>query len=138
MKLVPVPTDDHYIQVTAPHWFPFLEGISRRSKEPVQSLFNYIVNRQVQVLLAWDEQAQKAVAIAGVRFWLRGPDLIGDLVWCTGRNRKEWQHLLAEIEHYLKDVGCAECRPTARLGWSKLLKQHGYKATHVVMEKVLL
>jgi len=40
-------------------------------------------------------------------------------------------------ERYLKDMNCVECRPICRLGWSRQLKQRGYKITHLVMEKRL-
>jgi hypothetical protein len=73
-----------------------------------------------------------------MQFRKRGNDLIGEICWLTGRGMKEWQHLLPQMEKYLKEhKGCVEIRPICRPGWSRLLKQRGYKTTHYVMEKKL-
>src|SRR5262245_56292716 len=96
-----------------------------------------VLNHEVQVILVWDDDAREALAIVGVRYCLRGETRIAELVWLTGLGREAWQHLLADLEKYLKDIGCAECRPLCRPGWSRLLKKHGYHMTHVVMEKAL-
>lgn len=135
MNLVPIPTTDEYLNGTAPLWRPFLEGISKRSREPVESLLDLIYRKEVQPILVWD--GNKAVALLGIRFCRRGLDLVGEWVWMTGKGRKDWQHLLPELERYLKDMGCVECRPICRLGWSRLLEQQGYRTTHVIMEKTL-
>lgn len=135
MHLVPIPTTAEHVQGSAKHWVPFLTGIAKRSKEPVETLMLQVLNHEVQVILVWD--GEKAHALLGVRYCLRGEDRIGELVWLTGIARDAWQHLLSDLEEYLRHVGCKECRPLCRPGWSRLLKTHGYRMTHVVMEKVL-
>ncbi len=50
---------------------------------------------------------------------------------------KLWLHLLDDIERYLKEMGCAECRPHSPLALERVLKARGYKPTHVIMEKTL-
>ena len=135
MHLVPIPTTAEHVQRSAKHWLPFLSGISKKSREPVESLIGLVLSHEVQVVLVWD--GEKAVALVGVRYCLRGEDRIAELVWLTGLARDTWQHLLSELEEYLRQVGCVECRPICRPGWSKLLKAHGYRMTHVVMEKSL-
>jgi hypothetical protein len=137
MRLIPIPTNEQDIKETSRVWLPFLPDISRRSKEPIDDLIDLVIRKDVQVLVAWDEESKTAKAIAGLRLCRRGQNLIGEIVWCTGRSRAEWQHLLSQIEQYLKDIGCIACRPICRLGWSPLLKQHGYKTTHLMMEKSL-
>ena len=136
MQLVPVPTTKEYVDAYEHHWMPLLPMISKRSKEPVAELAAQIRSLRTQVLLAFDDD-NKAVALAGVQYKPRGNDMIGELIWCTGHKRTDWQHLVAEIERYLKDMNCVECRPICRLGWSRQLKQRGYKITHLVMEKRL-
>jgi len=137
MRLVPIPTTDEHLRGSARHWLPFLSGISRRSRESVEQLIDLISRREVQPVLVWDEVELKAVALAGVRFVMRGKEKIGEVVWLTGTGRKTWQHLLTDLEQYMRDMGCVECRPVCRLGWARLLKQQGYKATHLTMEKKL-
>jgi hypothetical protein len=135
VKLVPVPTTHEYLDRTEHHWFPFLKDISRRSKEPVKDLYFQIRRFDVQIVLAIDDN--KTVAIAGLRRWMRGSDMIGEIVWATGKGMKQWQHLVDDIEKYLKETGSVECRPICRLGWSRMLKARGYRPTHMIMEKRL-
>lgn len=134
MKLVPVPFDA--LREMAPLWVPFLREISKDSGEPLNDLIGYVAKHHIRIALAVDDEG-KPVALAGMRLWQRGADLIGDIVWCSGKDRHSWQHLVAEIENLLRQAGCAMSRPIARTGWTKLLKQHGYKATHIMMEKKL-
>jgi hypothetical protein len=135
LQFVPIPTTSEYLNKTFAIWFPFLDGISRRSKEPLESLLDQIGRHDVQLALVWDGKA--AHALIGIRFVRRGSDLIGEIIWLPGEGMKDWLHLLPQLEQYLKDMGCAEIRPICRLGWSRFLKTKNYKATHMMMEKVL-
>jgi hypothetical protein len=118
-----------------PLWWPFLDNISKRSKEPIEQLEAAIKQREVQVALVWD--GSKAHALVGLRFVQRGTDTIGEIVWLTGKGMKQWQYLLPEMEQYLRDRGCVEIRPICRPGWARLLKPKGYRITHYVMERKL-
>lgn len=136
MQFVPIPNTKEGTDETFPIWFPFLKDISRRSKEPIEELLGQIARREVQLALVWD--GNKAHALVGIRILRRGKDLIGEIIWLTGKGMREWRELLPELEKYLKQhIGCAEIRPVCRLGWSRFLKTKGYKATHMTMEKVL-
>jgi hypothetical protein len=138
LRLIPIPTTPVYIKKSTPHWYPFLEGISRRSKQSVAELFAKVAGGDVQPILVWDEVAKKAVALVGMQYHRRGDDLIAEWVWMTGKGMKQWQGLLPELERYLKQhVGCAQIRPICRPGWSRFLKTQGYRVTHYTMEKVL-
>ena len=74
----------------------------------------------------------------GIRYLRCNDDLIAEWIWMTGKGMKQWTHLLADLETYLTEhIGCAEIRPVCRPGWSRLLKQRGYRITHYTMEKRL-
>jgi len=137
MQMVPIPTRLDYLAKTAPHWLPFISRIAHRSKETVPSLLGMIKRLEVQLIMAWDEHADKAVALMGVRRWMRSDGMIGELIWMTGTRRNEWQPLLPELERFLKETGCVEIRPICRPGWSRILADKGYRTTHVIMEKRL-
>lgn len=138
MKLVPIPTTNDALLKMAPLWVPFLDKIARRSKETVNALLYKVANRQVQPILIWDEAEQKAVALLGISYHMRGNDKIAEWVWLTGVGRKSWEPLLSDLEQYLMEYEeCAELRPICRPGWSHLLKKHGYRITHYMMEKTL-
>jgi hypothetical protein len=136
--LLPIPTTPEALRDSIQHWSPFLPAIAKRSKEPLADLIAKVTRRDVQPILVWDEVALRAVALLGIAYHRRGDDLIAEWIWMTGTSRQSWEHLLGDLEHYLKDhVGCAVIRPICRPGWKPFLKQHGYHETHVQMEKVL-
>lgn len=137
MRLIPVPIDDKALQDTAQHWMPFLPMIARRTKETLVELIRKVTAKEMRIVLIWDEATNKPTGLIGVRLHYRGADLIGELLWTAGHGRQQWQHLLSDLENLLRDAGVKECRPLCRPGWSKLLKRHGYRLTHVQMEKVL-
>lgn len=57
-------------------------------------------------------------------------------IWiCTGRNAREWVHLLGGIEAFARNKGASRSALLARPGWKRLLK--GYEATHILLEKDL-
>jgi hypothetical protein len=99
---------------------------------------------EVQPVLITDDKAAP-VALLGVSIVDDDGIRVAELVWLTGKRRHEWQHLLTNLESYLRDhVECKKCRPICRPGWQKFLEAHGYKLTrvidadrHIVMEKVL-
>lgn len=137
LRVVPVPLNDDVLGKTAKIWVPFLERISEDSKEPLADLISQVTSHLVRLVLVFNDDG-RAIALGGVRLWQRGPDLVGDLVWTSGiEDRKNWQHLIAEVEALLKQAGCSTCRPICRYGWTKFLKQQGYKLTHCMMEKEL-
>jgi hypothetical protein len=138
MHLLPITMTDECLQEAMPWWLAFLPAIAKRSKEPLRTLFTKVVQKHVQPFLIWDETVNLPVALLGVAYHKRGEDLIGEIVWMTGSGRERWQHLLSDVERYLKEhIGCAVCRPVCRPGWKKFLQQRGYRETHVQMEKVL-
>lgn len=136
MHFVPIPTTHEQLRLWKKHWLPFLPKISQRSKEPVDQLLDEIASQRVQIGLAWD--GERAHALIGIQFRKNGNVLIGELIWATGEEMKEWRDLLGEVERFLREhYGCNEVRPICRPGWSRMLKERGYKLTHYVMEKSL-
>jgi len=56
----------------------------------------------------------------------------------TGRHRQKWQHLVKELESFAIKNECDCMELFARPGWDKIMKNHNYKRTHVVLEKQLI
>jgi hypothetical protein len=135
MQLVPIPLSDEAINAAAPLWLPFLPRIARRSHESVNDLMRQIARRQVRLVLVMD--GDKAVALVGVSIHQMDGKSCGDMIWLAGAGREQWQDLLPEFEQLLRDAGCCLCRPICRPGWSRYLKQQGYRLKHVIMEKPL-
>jgi len=132
---VPIPTTPGDLLAWREHWFPWLADISRRSKEPVADLLRAVLSGYTQIALVFD--GEKSHALIGMQYRKRGDELIGEIIWLTGKGMRDWQHLLPQMEKYLKDIGCSVIRPICRPGWSRLLKQRGYKVTHYTLEHKL-
>ena len=120
MRFVPIPTSEEALRRSAHIWLPFIPRIADRSDETV------------------DEKQNKARAVIGISYRKLGRELVAELHWAAGFGMKDWEHLLPQVEQYLKEhVHCTISKPICRPGWKPLLKKHGYKQTHVVMEKML-
>lgn len=131
---VPIPPDN--AAGSAPLWFPFLEKISKRSRIPVEQLTEEILTGLVQVHIAWEPDAKQARGLAGTRIMSAGTEKIFEFVWCAGEGASDWFHLIADIERYAKEhLGCSRFHAIARPGWSRGLKERGYRMTHIVFEK---
>ena len=53
----------------------------------------------------------------------------------AGKDRQTWQHLWPALEHWAKEIGCKRIEAVARAGWERVLKPHGMKKTHVILER---
>lgn len=136
IRHVPVPSTQEYLDAFGPHIAPFLPSIAKRARVTPGELAGEILRGEVQAHLAWDDEKQEAKALLGTRMIPRGQDRICELAWMTGKGRHHWQDLLPSVELWAREhMGCAGMRPVARPGWTPTLKAHGYRVTHVVMEK---
>jgi hypothetical protein len=143
LQLVPIPTRSEYLNATFNLWSPFLPRIAARSPWSIEELLGKLSRYEVQPVLVVD--GKTPVALLGVSI-VDGEagTLDAELVWLTGKRRHEWQHLLAELESYLREhVRCVKCRPICRPGWKRFLEANGYTLIrtdadgHIAMEKVL-
>ena len=136
MHFVPVPTNIDLLYRLRAIWGPFIPRIAKRSGESEQELFDQVISGHVQIGLIWD--GKQAHALLGILYRKYGCELVGEVHWAAGFGVKNWQHLLPEIEQYLKEqVGCTIIKPICRPGWKPLLKKAGYRETHVTMERRL-
>jgi hypothetical protein len=141
MQLLPVPPAHEYLRQLAPAWVPFVERISERSGRSFSDLSGEVLSGAVVVCLAWDEEAKQAKAACGIKPLNRGDLRVAEIQWLTGREMKSWVHLLPQLEKFVTDpadIGGLDCtiiKPIVRPGWVKILKRHGYRVTHAVMEK---
>lgn len=138
MKLLPIPLNAEHIEGTKQHWLPLLERVSRGcTGEDLGILAQLVNDRLVQVVLAWDEENNRARALVGVRYVMRGKERVAEIIWSSDRFREEFEPLLSELEQFLRDMDCQVCRPIPRMALTKMLARNGYKATHMLMEKNL-
>ncbi len=55
------------------------------------------------------------------------------VIACVGEGRERWQHHLAGIEDWAKEIGCDGMELVARKGWARVMSD--YELTHVMLEK---
>lgn len=137
MKLLPL-LNEESIEGTKAHWLPLLERVSKGcTGEDLNMLVQLVYDRLVNIVMAWDEENSRARALVGVRYVMRGKDKIAEIIWSSDRFREEFDHLIPELEQFLRDMGCKVCRPIPRMALTKMLARHGYRMTHAMMEKDL-
>ncbi|MBQ0820730.1 hypothetical protein KBI52_10985 [Microvirga sp. HBU67558] len=115
----------------------FLPAISKRGRIPVEQLWEQLRSGEVQAHIVWDTAKETAVALAGTCVVIRGERRIGEIVWCTGKDRHDWWfHLLTQLETHLREhLGCEGFKVVCRPGWKKHCQELGYRLTHIVMER---
>ena len=57
--------------------------------------------------------------------------------YCAGEDHKEWGPLMEKICLWAKENNCARVRATTRPGYERLLAQHSFRKTHIVLDRVL-
>ena len=57
--------------------------------------------------------------------------------FCAGENFPDWVPLIEGIAAFARGIGCARLRLTARPGYTKFLVQHGFRQTHIVLDRSL-
>lgn len=83
--------------------------------------------------LAWNgERIESAATTSLIE---TDADKVCVLTACGGEDMTRWLSLIAGIEKYAKDEGCACVRIYGRKGWSRVLE--GYDVEHVILEKAL-
>ncbi len=132
--LVGIPATE--IDAVWPLVAPILHAACRRGrgKETPADIRGALTERDLQLWLVWDG----GVAALAITEIVRHPcKSCCRIRFCTGRGRQAWQHHIATIECWAKANGCAAMELIARPSWSRPLKEHGYTATHVFLEKEL-
>lgn len=73
----------------------------------------------------------KAVAVSPIQ----SDNLNTCMIHVAGKDYEDWTgDLLETIKRWAFENGSERVLVTARLGWEKILKKHGMKKTHVIME----
>ena len=111
------------------------------SSQLTDSDFVYDLAKQgkFQVWVLWDKEQKittnKYFGVVVTELIKRKFGKVCHIYIMTGRQRHKWQHLISKIENFAKEEGCEMMELIARPGWQKVYNNHGYKKTHVVLEK---
>ena len=111
------------------------------SSQLTDSDFVYDLTKQgkFQIWVLWDKSkprpVEKYFGVVVTELIKRKLGKVCHIYIMTGRQRNKWQHLISKIENFAKEEGCEMMELIARPGWQKVYNNHGYKRTHVVLEK---
>lgn len=110
---------------------PSFDSFEARSATKAHEFLADILEKRRQCWIAWDGKV-KAVALTELS------DKGVTLTHCAGESREEWQTaLVSEIERWGKSLEARNYTAVCRPGWKRMLKDMGFRETHVVMEKSL-
>jgi hypothetical protein len=135
-----VPLHPVVLQETKPIWLPFLESIARQDKDDINALVARVESLEVHLIMIWDAASAMPLALFGLRVFLRGEKRIAEGVWLTGSARHLWVHLLPQLEEYVSapdGMNCQGVKFPHRPGWTRMLRNAGYRETHRISEKAL-
>ncbi len=94
-----------------------------------------IASRDFQLWAADEDGNHRAIALTRL---VKYPQLLACETMATvGDGMADWKHHLFGIETWAKTQGAAQSHVIARPGWGRVLKSHGYDATHWILEKNL-
>lgn len=136
MQIIPIPAENAQdVLPLVREWLEKASVLSSGRFEPGHIL-DFIKSGQWGLWLIWDEEAKqpKAVVVTEILTFPSGLKA-ANIVFCIGQGRKEWVHLLGELEAWAEQQGCSLFQMWARKGWVRDFKD--YKLTHVLLEKVL-
>lgn len=127
---------------TLGEWFEparhFIRQIAEGSggRHTVGSLRHELAHGNYWLVLAVEDPAVRAALIATSATWSTGlRELV--IVGLTGSGMKDWLHLEGEIRKTAKATGHHVAKAVARPGYARVLKDRGYKMTHVILETPL-
>lgn len=118
-----------YVPATRAHIYPFLERGAKLLDDgrDAEDLMEALSDGRQQLWMISDGEKLVAICITEITknvclFFLM-----------IGNGRKNWLHLITEVESWAKKVGCDKMRAIARPGWARVLKD--YRKTRIVLEK---
>ena len=117
----------------AGHIRPFLAKFTEDGAHDVQFFEDQIADRSMQLWVGGDDGI-KVVCLTEI-----GTDKLKTchVSFCTGEDVNSWVHLINDICRWAKEIGCGRIRVTARPGYERLLTQHSFRKTHVVLDRSL-
>ena len=117
----------------AEHIRPFLEKFTEDGAHTVQFFEDQIADRAMQCWVGTEEKI-KVVCLTEI-----GTDDLKTchVSFCGGDDPKSWVVLIEQICLWATELGCGRVRVTCRTGYQRLLRQHAFKQSHVVLDRTL-
>ena len=95
----------------------------------------WILDNKMKLWILWESKGKKYYGVVITEIIQRPLQRCLNIKIMTGRHRDKWQHLIKHVEEFAWKNNCDLLELVARPGWKKVLKQYGYKESHVLLEK---
>ena len=103
-----------------------------------KELMKELLSGYFQLWLIWDKDKKEHYGFVITELVERPLSKFCSVIIMTGKNRQLWQYKVVQtLEDYAIKNDCDRGLALARKGWTKIYKSHGYKETHVLLEKEL-
>ena len=97
-----------------------------------------LLSGDYQLWLIWQKEKREHYGFVVTEIVTRPLSKFCSVIIMTGKERQLWQYkVMKTLERYAIQNGCDKGYSLARKGWTKIYKSHGYKETHVLLEKEL-
>ena len=94
-----------------------------------------ILDNKMQLWILWDSETKEYYGVCVTEIIQRPLQRCLNIKIMKGRHRDKWEHLIKYVEEFAWHNNCDLLELVARPGWKKILKQYGYKESHVLLEK---
>ena len=94
-----------------------------------------ILDNKMQLWILWDSETKEYYGVCVTEIIQRPLQRCLNIKIMKGRHRDKWEHLIKHVEEFAWKNNCDLLELVARPGWKKVLKQYGYKESHVLLEK---
>ena len=94
-----------------------------------------ILDNKMQLWILWESETKEYYGVCVTEIIQRPLQRCLNIKIMTGRHCDKWQHLIKHVEEFAWKNNCDLLELVARPGWKKVLKQYGYKESHVLLEK---
>ena len=95
----------------------------------------WILQNKMQLWILWDSETKEYYGVCVTEIIQRPLQRCLNIKIMKGRHRDKWEHLIKHVEEFAWHNNCDLLELVARPGWKKILKQYGYKESHVLLEK---
>ena len=125
--MTPIPVGVSQLDAVLPQLEWHFNSFCRAGNFTPDELIEDIRQKRRQLWLAWENGPMAAVLTS-----VKGNTL--NVTHAAGHQADKWEHLFEYLMDWGRSIGCERIEANARKGWEPVLKKHGLRKTHVVME----
>ena len=126
MQVSMVPNE--YVDKVWPDIKDYLAGAAEYTygRYTVEDIYDCLKEYEYTLWIAFNEEGIKGAVVTNFIFYPKKKYLV--MTFCGGKDFEQWKEpIIKLLQHWAYDNGCDGLEAAARFGWSKVLKDCGYK-----------